>query len=88
VFPVALPNCEGDLVGLGLDQADVHIHMANGLRKCSPWSSDHDDSRLDGDRYAIGNLQFFSFEDITHLRRCRLANGSSRYLVCRVAHPS
>lgn len=69
MFPVALPNCESDLVGLGLglDQSDVHIHVANSLRKCSSWSSDYDDSRFDGDCYTIGNLQFFSFEDITHL---------------------
>lgn len=80
MFPVALPNCESDLVGLGLDQTDVHVHMANSLRKCSPWSSDYDDSRLDGDCYTIGNLQFFSFEDITHLRYM-LASDRSRYPV-------
>lgn len=81
MFPVALPNCESDLVGLGLDQTDVHIYMANILSKCSPWSSDYDDSRLDGDCYAIGDLQFFGFEDFTHLRYM-LANDSSRYLAC------
>ena len=81
MFPAALPDCESDLVGLCLDQTDVHIHMADGLGKCSPWSSDYDDTRLDGDCYTIGNLQFFSFEDIAHLRYM-LANDSSRYLVC------
>lgn len=47
MFPVALPNGESDLVGLALDQTDVHIHMADILRKSSPGSSDYDDSRLD-----------------------------------------
>lgn len=71
MFPVALPNCESDLVGLALDQTDVHIHMANILRKSSPGPSDYDDSRLDGDCYTVWNLQFFSLEDITHLQHIR-----------------
>lgn len=69
MLPVALPDCESDLVGLALDQTDIHIHMANILRKSSPGSRNHDNSRLDGDCYTIRNLQFFGFEDITHLLR-------------------
>lgn len=68
MFPVALPDCESDLVGLAFDQTDVHIHMTNILRKSSPRSGDYDDPRLDGDCYTIGDLQFFSFEDIAHLQ--------------------
>ena len=57
MFPIALPNRESDLVGgLALDQTDVHIHMANILRKSAPWPSDYDDSRLDGDCYTIRDL--------------------------------
>ena len=74
MFPVALPDCESDLVGLGLDQPNVHIHMANILRKSSAGPSDHDDSRLDGDCYTIRYLQFFSCEDITHLPEAGVSN--------------
>lgn len=81
MFSVALPNSESDLVGLALDQPNVHIHMANILRKSSTGPSDHDNSRLDGDCYAIRYLQFFSFENIAHLPEADVSDDSQWYRV-------
>ena len=71
MFPVSLPNCKSDLVVLALNQADVHIDMANVLCERSPRPSDHNNARLDGDSHTVWDLQFFGFENVAHLRSWR-----------------
>ncbi len=68
MFPVSLPDCKGDLV-LALDQADVHVDMANILCERSSRPSDYNNARLDRDSHTVWDLQFFGLQYVTHLPR-------------------
>jgi hypothetical protein len=67
MFPTTLPNSESNLRRLALDEANVHVNMANIFRQSSTRTGDIDNAGLDGKVDAIWNLQFFSLQDVSHL---------------------
>ena len=69
VLPSALPDSEGDTVGLALHQPDVNIGMPEVLRQCTAGASDSDETGLDSDFNTLWNLEFFGLEDVPHLGR-------------------
>lgn len=49
MLPSALPYSESDLVGLALDQPDVHVDMADILGQSAAGTLDGDETRFNGD---------------------------------------
>jgi hypothetical protein len=67
VLAAALPYCEGDLRGLALEEADVHVDMADVLGERSAGASHRNEARLDGHLDASRDLEFFGLEDVAHV---------------------
>lgn len=69
VLAAALPYREGDLVGLALQQPDVHVDVADILVQGSAGTLDRDETGLDVDFNTLGNVELFGLEDVPHLKR-------------------
>lgn len=67
VFAAALPDCKSHLVCFALEEADVHVDMADVLGQRPPWSCDIDDAGFDGDIDALGNVELFVLDNVSHL---------------------
>lgn len=67
MLAAALPDGEEDLGLLALDDTDVHVDMADVLGEGSPRASNADDTGLDGDLDALGDIEFFNLLDVQHL---------------------
>lgn len=74
MLATALPNGESDLVGLALDEANVHVDMADVLGECRPRARHLDETGLDFDSDTFRDLEFFGLEDVPHL--CKVARVS------------
>jgi len=63
-----LPHCKSNLAALlGLQHPDIHIDMTDILRKGASWAGDFDNAGLDFNSNTLGDLEFFSLEDVPHL---------------------
>jgi hypothetical protein len=68
VLASTLPHRKSNLVALlGLQHPDIHIYVTDILRKGAPWAGDFDNARLDLNGDTLGDLEFFSLEDVPHL---------------------
>ena len=65
-----LPDSERDFVGrLALEQPNVHIDMTNVFCEGTAGTRDSDETRLNSNRDALRNVEFFSLEDVPHLKK-------------------
>ena len=67
MLAATLPDSEGDLVGLALEDPDVHVDVTDILRQRSAGALDGDDAGLDVDGNPLRNVEFFGLEDVPHL---------------------
>ena len=68
MLPSSLPYSESNLGGtLGFHQPDVHVDMSDILHKGAPWTLDSDDTGLDGNVNAFGDIEFLCRVDVPHL---------------------
>ena len=67
MLPATLPYSKGDLVDLALQYPDVNISVSDVLRQCATGALHGDQARLDGNINAIGNVELFGLENVTHL---------------------
>jgi hypothetical protein len=73
VLAAALPYGKGDLVVLALEQADVHVHMADIFGERRPGTLNGNDPRLDGNLDAVGDGELFGLENVAHLYILRIS---------------
>ena len=69
VLPATLPDGNGDLVHLALDEPNVDISVSEVLRQCATGTLDGDKTGLDGDFNSLWNLELFVLEYVPHLGR-------------------
>ena len=87
MFTSTLPDRKSDFVGrLSLDQPDVHVNMTDIFGEGATGTCDADEARLDGNGDALGDVEFFSLEDVPHLARSRMSK-SNASLYCK-ANPA
>ena len=67
MFTSTLPDSKCDLVGLALEQPDVHVDMTDIFCEGTARSCDSDEAGLDGNRDALRDVEFFGLEDVPHL---------------------
>ena len=67
MLAATLPDSEGDLVGLALEDSDVHVDVTDILVKGSPRALNGDETGLDADFNAGWNVELFGLEDVPHL---------------------
>jgi hypothetical protein len=87
MFTSTLPDRKSDLVGrLSLDQPDVHVNMTDILCEGATGTCDADEARLYGNGDALGDVEFFSLEDVPHLARSRMSKSNAS--LCCKANPA
>lgn len=62
-----LPYSQSDFCGFALEEADVHVDMADVLCQDASGTSDGDEAGLDGDFNALRDVEFFGLEYVPHL---------------------
>jgi hypothetical protein len=89
VLAPTLPHCKSDLAALlGLHHPNIHINVTDILRKSTPWASDFDNARLDFNGNTLGDLEFFSLEDVPHLSAKSATSFDIESSSMRVVNPS
>lgn len=78
MLATALPNSKSDLVGLALDEANVHVDMADILGERRSWARHLDKAGLDFDSDTFRDLEFFGLEDVPHLCKVTKVSVSSK----------
>ena len=68
VLSAALPYSQGDFGCFAFDDSNIHIDMPHILRQGSTRSGHSDETGLDCDVNTRGYIEFFSFEDVPHLK--------------------
>ena len=70
MLPATLPDGESNLgTVLDFNQPDVHVDVSDILDELTPWTLDGDDTRLDVNVNALGDIEFFCRVDVPHLLR-------------------
>ena len=67
MLPAALPDREGNTVDLALHQPDVNISVPEVLGEGAAGASDGDETGLDDNVNALGNLELFGLQNVPHL---------------------
>lgn len=69
MFATALPDSEGDLVDLALQQTDVHVDMADIFGEGTSRALHGDDAGFDGDLNTLRDLKLLGGKNVAHLDR-------------------
>ena len=68
MLPATLPDSESNFGRvLCFHQPDVHVDVSDILDEATPWTLDSNDTGLDGNVNALGDIEFFCRVDVPHL---------------------